>query len=410
MLPVLIRIKDFLGLKRNVVLLLGLIILMYTGEKTWERFIPKYLEGIGGSLIIIGGFGFLQNILAAFWSLPGGYIADLIGNKRAFLVFNLMAIGGYVIAIVFTNWLAVFIGMLFFSAWGAVSLPASMSLITKSLGTKKTAMGISMLSIIRRFPMMIGPVIGGVLITAYGLVQGIKLSFGISIFLCIIGIFFQQKMRSDEVPHKVMSHPITLWKRFDRRLKNLLISDILIRFCEQIPYVFVVIWCLDFVKVSPEQFGVLTAIEMITAALIYIPVASFSDRLERKPFVLITFIFFTLFPVFLYFSRTYLLLIFAFILRGLKEFGEPTRKAMIMDLSIKNAEARTFGLYYFIRDFVVSFAAFAGGFLWSISPSVNLFTAAIAGAIGTIFFALFGKGTVNVILKEEPIDNHANDR
>lgn len=386
------KVKDFLGLKRNVVLLLTLVVLMLTGEKTWERFIPKYLEGIEGSFVIIGAFGFLLNFLAAFWSLPGGYIADIIGNKKAFLVFDLMAIGGYVIAIVFTSWIAVFIGMIFFSAWNAVSLPASMSLITKSLGGKKTAMGISMHSIIRRFPMMIGPVIGGVLIGTYGLLTGVKLSFGISIVLCLTGIFFQQKMTADEVNEVEKLHPFALWKRFDRRLKNLLVSDILIRFCEQIPYVFVVIWCLDIVKVSPEQFGFLTAFEMITATLIYIPVASFSDKLERKPFVVITFIFFSIFPLFLYFSTSYLLLIFAFIIRGLKEFGEPTRKAMIMELSVKNAEARSFGLYYFARDFIVSFAAFIGGFLWQISPELNLFTASVTGAAGTLFFLLFGKG------------------
>lgn len=388
----LIKVKDFLGLKRNVVLLLALVVLMLTGEKTWERFIPKYLEGIEGSYVIIGAFGFLLNFLAAFWSLPGGYIADIIGNKKAFLVFDLMAIGGYVIAIVFTSWIAVFIGMIFFSAWNAVSLPASMSLITKSLGGKKTAMGISMHSIIRRFPMMIGPVIGGVLIGSYGLVTGVKLSFGISIILCLIGIFFQQKMTADAVNEAEKLHPFALWKRFDRRLKNLLVSDILIRFCEQIPYVFVVIWCLDIVNVSPEQFGFLTAFEMITATLIYIPVASFSDRLERKPFVVITFIFFSIFPLFLYFSTSYLLLIFAFIIRGLKEFGEPTRKAMIMELSVKNAEARSFGLYYFVRDFIVSFAAFIGGFLWQISPELNLFTATVTGVVGTIYFMFFGKG------------------
>ena len=388
----LVKIKDFLGLKRNVALLLALVVLMLTGEKTWERFIPKYLEGIEGSFIIIGAFGFLLNFLAAFWSLPGGYIADIIGNKKAFLVFDLMAIGGYLLAIIFTNWIAIFVGMIFFSAWNAVSLPASMSLIAKSLGGKKTAMGISMHSIIRRFPMMIGPIIGGVLIGSYGLVIGVKLSFGISIVLCLAGIFFQQKMTSDAVNEVEKLHPFALWKRFDRRMKNLLVSDILVRFCEQIPYVFVVIWCLDIVKVSPEQFGFLTAFEMITATLIYIPVASFSDRLERKPFVVITFIFFSIFPLFLYFSTSYLLLIFAFIIRGLKEFGEPTRKAMIMELSVKNAEARSFGLYYFIRDFVVSFAAFIGGFLWKISPELNLFTAALTGVAGTVYFLFFGKG------------------
>jgi len=35
----------------------------------------------------------------------------------------------------------------------------------------------------------------------------------------------------------------------------------------------------------------------------------------------------------------------AFIVRGLKEFGEPTREALIMDLAPEEAKARTFGTY-----------------------------------------------------------------
>jgi MFS family permease len=197
-------------------------------------------------------------------------------------------------------------------------------------------------------------------------------------------------MVHDEPSRLEKLHPILLWKKFDPKLKTLLFSDILIRFCEQIPYVFVVIWCLNIIKTTPEQFGILTAIEMIVSVLIYIPVAHFSDKLERKPFVLITFVFFAVFPLILYFSTSFPLLIFAFVIRGLKEFGEPTRKAMILDLSVKDAEARCFGLYYFIRDFIVSFAAFAGGWLWSISAEVNLFTAFIFGIIGTVYFGIFG--------------------
>src|SRR5437667_5490554 len=132
--------------------------------------------------------------------------------------------------------------------------------------------------------------------------------------LCLVSIFFQSKMSEENFDIYEKINPVLLWKKFDLRLKNLLVSDILIRFCEQIPYVFVIIWCLNIVNVSPLQFGYLTAIEMLTAAVIYIPVASFSDRFERKPFVTLTFLFFTIFPLFLYYSRSYLFLIFAFII------------------------------------------------------------------------------------------------
>lgn len=391
------RVKEFLGLKRNIVLLLTFTVIMYTGEKLWERFIPKYLDELGSSALIIGGFGFMLNFIAAMWALPGGYIADILGSRKSFFIFNILAIFGYLIAIIFQSWIAVFIGMLFFSGWGNVSLPGSMSLITKTLGKNKTVMGISMHSIIRRLPMMAGPLIGGYLIMTYGLIPGIKIAFGISIGLSLVSMLFINKLTSaDEPARPKQIFPFQLWKKFDSRLKNLLISDILIRFCEQIPYVFVVIWCLNVVKISAGDFGILTSVEMITAALIYIPVAGFSDRLEKKPFIMATFVFFTAFPFILYFSNTMWLLVFAFFIRGLKEFGEPTRKALILELAVQGAEARSYGLYYFVRDSIVAFAGFLGGVLWKYSPEWNLFAAGTFGIIGTLYFVFFGRGTEKV--------------
>ena len=130
---------------------------------------------------------------------------------------------------------------------------------------------------------------------------------------------------------------------------------------------------------------------MITAMLIYIPVAYFADRSTKKPFVLITFGFFTLFPLILIFSRSFPMLVLAFIVRGLKEFGEPTRKALIMDLAPEDKKASVFGLYYLIRDVIVSIAAFGGAFLWNISPTTNFLVAFGFGIIGSFYFLLFGR-------------------
>ena len=130
---------------------------------------------------------------------------------------------------------------------------------------------------------------------------------------------------------------------------------------------------------------------MVTAMLIYIPVAYLADRSTKKPFVLITFGFFTLFPLILIFSHSFPMLVLAFIIRGLKEFGEPTRKALIMDLAPEDKKALTFGVYYLIRDVIVSIAAFGGAFLWNISPQVNFLTAFAFGLIGMAFFAIYGR-------------------
>ncbi len=130
---------------------------------------------------------------------------------------------------------------------------------------------------------------------------------------------------------------------------------------------------------------------MTVAVLVYIPVAWMADRTTKKPFVAMTFVFFTLFPLALLFCQSFWTLAAVFVLRGLKEFGEPTRKALIMDLAPEGRKAAMFGLYYLLRDVVVSVAAFGGAFLWIISPTVNFLAAFAFGVAGTTWFILFGK-------------------
>jgi MFS family permease len=176
-------------------------------------------------------------------------------------------------------------------------------------------------------------------------------------------------------------------------MRQLLLTDILVRFCEQIPFPFVVVWCMKVVEhpVSAVQFGILTAVEMATALLIYIPVAYLADRSTKKPFVVISFAIFTLFPLALMRCSSFATLLPAFVLRGLKEFGEPTRKALIMDLAPESSRARTFGAYYLVRDLAVSIAAVGGAFLWQLSPQVNFLAAFVFGLVGTVGLALFGR-------------------
>ena len=82
-------------------------------------------------------------------------------------------------------------------------------------------------------------------------------------------------------------------------------------------------------------------------------------------------------------------------IRGLKEFGEPTRKALIVRLAPKEHKASTFGSYYLFRDIVVSIVSLSSAYLWLISPQLNFITASILGFIGTFIFILFGNTEVS---------------
>ena len=382
---------EFLGLRRNTFVLLTMVILIGMGERMAERFLPIYLLALGGGLLSIGYLNGANNLFNALYAYLGGYVTDAVGYKRALLLFNLISVAGYLIVIVFPYWQAVLAGSVLFLSWTAISLPATMDLVARNLPSSKRTMGVSMHSLVRRVSMALGPVLGGLLIVSYGERTGVRIAFGFASLFALIAVAVQQLLVED--PGKRTQgerSPVKLWKLVPQRLRRLLISDILVRFCEQIPYAFVVVWCMKVVGISALQFGVLTAVEMVTAALIYIPTAYFADRGGRKPFVVATFWIFAAFPLLLLFSTSYALLWPAFIVRGLKEFGEPSRKALILDLAPEGRKAGVFGLYYLVRDVIVSLAAFGGALLWELSPAVNLFAAFAFGAVGSILFMLFG--------------------
>jgi MFS family permease len=235
----------------------------------------------------------------------------------------------------------------------------------------------------------------------WGEKDGVRIAFGVALVLAGAALLLQQALiqddrssitgdlRQDE-PEK---NPLKLSGLMGTSMKRLLVTDILIRFCEQIPYAFVVVWCMKVVEnpVSAVEFGLLTSIEMATAVLVYVPVAHLADKGNKKPFVVMTFVFFTLFPLVLMYCRSFEWLVLAFVVRGLKEFGEPTRKSLIMDLAPDPYKAGMFGLYYLIRDVFVSVAAFGGALLWQVSPETNFVAAFLFGVAGTLGFLIYGK-------------------
>jgi MFS family permease len=330
------------------------------------------------------------------------------------MLFSVISICGYVLVLLWHHWLALLIGSFLFLAWSALSLPATLSVIATSLQSHRHTMGVGVQSMIRRVPMMLGPLIGGWLLTRFGWTDGVRYALMLCIVMSLLTAAFQWFMFEPDPPRssrreeaqtkdsvrdpsrrllqtETAAAPnfFTIVKSFSPALRELLVSDILIRFCERLPYAFIILWAMDHGGVTAQQFGYLVTFEMLAAMLCYIPVAHLADKYGRRPFVLITFVFFTLFPVTLLFAHDFKWLALAFVVRGLKEFGEPARKALIIGEAAPELRARTYGAYYLIRDCTVTTGSFLGAWLWHISPQANFIGAAICGALGTIWFWWF---------------------
>jgi MFS family permease len=382
------RLTEFFGLERNIIAVSGAMFLLALGENLWRRFLPRYLQAFGAPITAIGLFGTVEDLLDGVYQYPGGWIADRFGRRRALVLFTGLAAIGYAVFLGMNKWWMAFAGLALIMAWDAMASPTLFAVVGDSLPRSMRTMGFTVQSVLRRVPIMIAPVIGGAIVANRGIVDGVRLGLAISIVLAAATIAVSMRVRIPVIPDESPIGFRGVWKRMPQSLRWLLASDIFIRTCEGMVDVFLVIYALNVIRVTTLDFGVAVAVQSASAILVYIPAARIARRIGKKPFVVATFIMFSLFPLTVVWATSFACLLLAFVVGGLREIGEPARKAMIIDLAEPQLRARVVGVYYFCRSVAIAPAAFVGGLLWKVSPSLPFFVAAAFGFIGVIVFWL----------------------
>jgi MFS family permease len=382
------RIVDALGLERNIVAVSVAMFLLALGESLWKRFLPKYLQLLGAPVTAIGFFGTCEDFLDGVYQYPGGWIGDRYGRRRALLLFVTLATIGYALYLVAPSWPFVFAGLVFVMAWSSMASPTLFAVVGDALPKDRRALGFTVQSILRRVPNAVAPILGGLAIAAYGLQSGIHLGLAVTVMLSAVTLGVVSRVNIPVTTDPIPTRIVAVWRSLPTPLRWLLTSDIFIRTCEGLVDVFLVLYAINVIGISAPAYGVLVAVQATTAIVSYIPVARFADRMGRKPFVIATFVAFALFPVAVVLARDFATLIAAFVVGGLREIGEPARKALIVDLVAPSLRARSIGLYYLIRSLAIAPAAFIGGLLWEVRPALPFWIAGLIGLVGVVVFAV----------------------
>ncbi|HEY9515689.1 MAG TPA: MFS transporter, partial [Gemmatimonadaceae bacterium] len=380
------RVAAVLGLTPDIVAVSMAIFLMGLGENLWRRFLPKYLESLGAPITAIGLFGTAEDFLDGVYQYPGGWVADRYGRRRALILFVSLTTAGYALFALMPAWPLAFAALALVMAWDAMASPTLFAVVGDALPSEKRTMGFTVQSFLRRVPIVLAPAIGGLAIAYFGLRGGVQLGLLASIALAMLTLAVASRVRIPIVPDESPMHIGRVWQAFPRQLRWLLASDVFIRTCDAMVDVFLVLYAVNVIHISMASFGVLVAVQAATAMLIYLPAARIAERTGKKPFVVATFAAFALFPLAVVNATSFTALVVAFVVGGLREIGEPARKALIIDLAVPSLRARTVGLYYLGRSLAIAPAAFVGGLLWQSSPALPFYIAATLGVLGTLVF------------------------
>ncbi len=416
------RWRDWLGLNASTMALLGAIVLVTTSTELWSPFIPQYLQAqreraLGGDLsviLLIGLYGFYRDFLEAVNYYAGGALAGWLNTRRSLLFFNVLPLVGLAILATWNSSVAVFVAVPFIFVWDSIAGPATITVVGDALPPDRRTMAFSLQAIFRRLARILAYLIGSLLVWSLDRERGVRAGAAVAVLLVVGALVIQfcyMRTTSRDV-QAIIHRPRELLGRFDPNLKRLLAADVFARWAEGLAGPFIILYCVPLLSTNlstgTSLYGsVLLNIQAVTNIVLYLVIGPLASRegLGKKPYIGLTFLFFSLFPISLaLLGPTFgaVGLGMAFVVGGLREIGEPARKAMIADLVPREVRTQAIGLYWSARSAAVMWASPVGAVLWIVGeriaegggPMATFGAAGLVGLTGTLlFFLRFGRNT-----------------
>jgi hypothetical protein len=313
---------------------------------------------------------------------------------------------------------AIFVALPFVGVWNSIAGPATLRVVGDTLAEHRRSMAFSLQSIQKRLSSLLAYFASGELVLWLGKLQGVRAAVALSIVLVAISLLVQYHYMRTAVSDRTRVHrrPLALLRRLDPQLRRLLVSEICVRWCDAMPRELIILYCVPILapllRTSATQtsaqlsvmavafyVGVLLVVMNVTSLLIYLPIGHWASKpgAGKKPFIGLTFVFFALFPLTLVTlggSWGIWGMVLAFVVSGLREFGEPARKAIITELVPADCRTQAIGIYWSARCAGIVPASLAGGLIWILAgPRTMLWCASALGVLGAGLFYLRFKGS-----------------
>jgi hypothetical protein len=414
-LPTRAAVADWLGLNRATLGVLAVIGCLGLSEELWSNFLSLHLRdeaaargavhAVSTAAMYMGFIAFAKNLLEGAAYIAGGTVAHRLGARIALAVSAVPMAAGFAVMLTARHPWAIAAGALLMTNWEPLSVPATFEVVGSQVRKERRTIAFAMQSIQKRLPKMIGPIIGGIAIGAVGYWLNLTLAIaflGLSVF---VQLLLTKRMRPTPDPLPVPFRQIL--QSMPAGLRQLLRAEIMIRWGDWFARDFAVLYVANLLvarygwteRAAAETAGYLLAVMAATALATYVPVAKLVDRSESpRPFIGLTFLLFSLFPICLVVLPkisdaigvpVIAGLVITYVINGLREIGEPARKALISGGFPPEVRARGIGLYWGVRSFAFCPAPLVAAWLWTlVGPDITFLIGGAIGLAGTGFYFL----------------------
>ena len=293
------KVRDFLGLERNILVLCTTAILLNFGSTIYNPFLPLHFETIGVSLALLGPVFSALAIASAFITVPGGHFADRFGRKRITVLGSAMMAASMVPLYWIGAWPLVVACLMVTNFGRDVYRPGTYAMIVESVPVNRRATAFSIMGLIAFPGSLIAPIVGGYLSLSgdYHMLFVVSaISFTIMTLLRQVFLIETKGRKNPNTGEEIKTEKKSLsfveklrltWKS-SPSTRAYLIFGVTSALAGSIVSPYFAAFYLKILNLDQLQIGSLATISLIPNMICQLPGGKIADRIGRKPLALLS--------------------------------------------------------------------------------------------------------------------------
>ncbi|TRO52987.1 MFS transporter [Candidatus Bathyarchaeota archaeon] len=402
MAPIGKTIREMMKSRNLLVITITQSLFMLTASLWWPYW-SLYILELGVSKTLLGMIFMAETIAQLIFQIPGGILTDRIGRKKMIIIGSILRATSPLVYVLTGSWQLVLCGM-FITQMSNMMIPAIDALIAESTSVEHRAMGYGTFRMMTLLPQIFTPFIGGMITDALGIYAGVRLAITCTVGVAALNVIIRWKYLEDSYSTEHVTSRLDALKEIKSVPKPIwtLISvaafaSIGLRIASQ----FMAVYAIQIVGLTNTQWGLIMTSVGIVSTVLTIPSSVWSDKVGRKPGIMVSLgltpLMYTGFP----FSGSFITLAASRVVGAISEgFGGAVTGleggsawlALVADIVPAKQRGKVMGLIATIAGALSFPGAWIGGLLWdNIGPKMPFYVSAASSTIAFLIFTLFVK-------------------
>ena len=320
-------------------------------------------------------------------------MADKYGRKWLISTMTFGVALSFILYAIAPSWPFILVGAVLMAIFNSTYQPALNAMVSDSLPPERRGMGFGIVMLIASASTTPSPAVAGLLRGNFGLINGMRIAYGIVVVLFLIAAFFRffflketvvsaSKPRLKEIFQSyptALKETFSVWKKVPKSMLYLFLSFSIAIFGFSSTNLYTVIYATRVLLIDEVTWAFIIAIVPVTTIILAIPVGKFVDKIKRKIPLLTSILIFGL-AMWIFMNGDLTKVAISLILLGAGQvMMNASFGALQTDLTPKEQRGKVNGFMNFANYIIMAAGSLLGGYLYEhVAPQMPFMLAIVA--------------------------------